>query len=377
MKRPVLLLIVILLGVFSVNAFALAGEDKVSSFLVSTSAPADTVAVSPGDLVKTLAAGNDGSSQPGSGVRLQNIGDTFSFGRYEQDSRSGADLIEWQVLAIEDGRALVISRYALEPMRYNRQYENTTWETSSLRKWLNGEFYNSAFSADEKSCISETAVSNPDNQKYGTGGGNDTQDKIFLLSIDEANQYFADNEARTCEATYYTEKNGANVNSKTNRTMWWLRSPGEDGNNAAVVYVDGSIYDFGLNVDDISCTVRPSFWLILGDDGELPVSGEMPETDPVYTPTRTPEPDGRPGPSSDDEDLAAKFDCMLQMGIYDEEMGTWTEYKGSTYNIDDLSEDEGFSFALFVENKTNKTLTPTISAYVNGEEVIWDDVQIS
>lgn len=80
------------------------------------------------------------------------VGHYVSFGKYEQDNNTsnGKEKIEWLVLEVKDGKALVISKYALDCKPYNTSSTNVTWETCSLRNWLNNDFINSAFSATEK-----------------------------------------------------------------------------------------------------------------------------------------------------------------------------------------------------------------------------------
>lgn len=109
------------------------------------------------------------------------VGDRLEFGTYEQDGSSGngAEDIEWIVLDKTADKILVISKYTLDCQRYHRQKEAVTWETCSLRTWLNSTFYNAAFSADEKPQILMTMDSETS-----------AQDKIFLLSIDELEEYF-------------------------------------------------------------------------------------------------------------------------------------------------------------------------------------------
>ena len=192
-------------------------------------------------------------------------GDILTLGHYEQDGNlnNGPEAIEWQVLAVEDGRALVISKYGLDVKPYNEKWTGVTWETCTLREWLNGEFYNSAFSSDEKSRIREIRVKNPNNPEYGTEGGNDTTDRIFLLSIDEANYYFPNDEARQCQPTTYAKNNGAYVKEDRGGTWWWLRSPGYHDYSAADVIIDGIVFNMGPHVNNGSTSVRPSFWLNL------------------------------------------------------------------------------------------------------------------
>ena len=217
-----------------------------------------------------LKTEDDNTSAEASSSRITDLsaGDIITFGEYEQDGDpdNGTEAIEWQVLAVEEGRALVISKYGLDTKKYHYRYNNfsVTWETSSLRKWLNGEFYDNAFSEEEKGQIREESLINPDNAAYGTTGGNDTTDRIFLLSIEEAEQYFADDEARQCEPTTYAENNGALVSDKyAGSTWWWLRSPGDAENYAAAVYASGNVHIAGRSVNDSRVTARPAFWLDL------------------------------------------------------------------------------------------------------------------
>ena len=135
-----------------------------------------------------------------------------------------------------------------------------------MRAWLNGEFYKNAFSAAERSLIQRVTRKNPDNQTYGTRGGNDTEDRIFLLSIDEANTYFSSDNARHCKATAYAKAKGAWVSNVTTSTgfgysWWWLRSPGSDNSLAAVVYARGDVDPEGDSVNTDTRVTRPAFWL--------------------------------------------------------------------------------------------------------------------
>ncbi len=175
----------------------------------------------------------------------QDAGDIITFGSYEQDDQPGADPVEWQVLGVENGRALLISRYILAAKPYNEEKTDSTWENCSLRAWLNQEFYNDVFSDEEKMQIDEATISNPRNPEYGTYGGNETKDKIFLLSINEADNYLPTPELLQCEATDFAKQNGAAV-LKNGCTDWWLRSPGNKASNAVSVDFYGRPYLGGV-----------------------------------------------------------------------------------------------------------------------------------
>ncbi|MBE6572825.1 MAG: serine/threonine protein kinase [Ruminococcaceae bacterium] len=190
--------------------------------------------------------------------------ETITFGAYEQDNdtSNGKEAIKWIVLAKEDGKALVTSKYALDCQPYNEEDTSVTWEKCTLREWLNNDFYNAAFSESEKTQIESTYVVNDDNAVYGTEGGKDTSDKIFLLSIDEAEEYFDSDEERECTPTDYADANGAYVNSDNGNCCWWIRSPG-DTYDASYVYTDGGVSDSGLIVSNSDNAVRPALWINL------------------------------------------------------------------------------------------------------------------
>jgi len=184
-------------------------------------------------------------------------GDVVKFGSYKYDSDGGSKPIEWNILeTYSDGTALLISRHLLEVMPYNSQKDNITWENSSLRAWLNGSFYNEAFSEAEKAGITMTSVINDKSERYGTAGGNNTNDKVFLLSIAEGKKLFQNPGDSVTTPTPYTE---GKCNADSNGfCSWWLRSPGLYPNLAAYYEGNGLIAEFGSEVQktDIAA-IRP------------------------------------------------------------------------------------------------------------------------
>ena len=203
-------------------------------------------------------------------VLLKNpkVGDIVYFGAYEQDNNTsnGKELIEWLVLAKEKNRILVISDKALDFQTYNSSITSVTWETCTLRKWLNTDFVNDAFSDGEKAMIPTVTVSADKNPQYDTDPGNATKDKVFLLSIVEAEKYFTSDEARECVPTEYAISNGACTSDSYTKggkatCWWWLRSPGYDQYDAAGVHVDGDVHELGLCVSGGGDAVRPAMWI--------------------------------------------------------------------------------------------------------------------
>ena len=196
-------------------------------------------------------------------------GNRIPFGQYPQGANGEVQPIEWRVLTVENGRALVISEKLLDCVKYNEGYTDVTWETCTLRKWMNGEFLNKAFSSSEQSKIATVTNQNPDNPEYDTQGGDATQDRIFALSIEEATQYFRNDGDHMAAPTGYAKKQGAwtsdiySLPSGEKTGWWWLRSPGSGSINAAGVDTSGRVYQDGYYVDTILGAVRPAFWLNL------------------------------------------------------------------------------------------------------------------
>lgn len=190
-------------------------------------------------------------------------GEYIKFGAYEQDNNTtnGKEDIEWLVLEVKDGKALVISKYALDCKQYNTNYTDVTWEACTLRKWLNNDFLGAAFSAEEKAMIPTVTVSADKNPDYSTNPGNATQDQVFLLSITEAEKYFSSDSAIQCKPTDYAVANGA-WESGNGNCWWWLRSPGDSQNDAVHVDNLGSVYFYGDYAYDGSA-VRPALWIDL------------------------------------------------------------------------------------------------------------------
>jgi len=202
------------------------------------------------------------------------VGTRMTFGAYPQtESGTDATPIEWIVLDVQDGRALLISRFGLDAQRYNNGFADITWEDCTLRAWLNDTFLNKAFSSEEQKAILTTIVDNSQSQCYNgwsTGSGNNTEDKIFLLSCAEANKYFGvedKNKKSRVEPTAYAIKNGAYTSSSLTTAEgkpaggWWLRSPGFTQRSAACVNTDGSISRNSVSSDDE--VIRPALWINL------------------------------------------------------------------------------------------------------------------
>jgi hypothetical protein len=199
------------------------------------------------------------------------IGDKIVFDRYK-----------WRVLDIQNNRALIITEEIVEQRPYHDSYVGITWAECELRKYLNGEFYDK-FTKNDKAKIMPAVNKNLDNQWYGTNGGEETKDNIFLLSIEEAVcKYFGDSNNNLLNPSkkqrYWFQRKDENNSKrcaqfKKHTTWYWLRSPGRVNKKAVYIHGDGNIgiqgnNIFKGNIDDFYYEgakymggVRPALWL--------------------------------------------------------------------------------------------------------------------
>ena len=228
-----------------------------------------------GKMIETSS--NDSSSES----KGKKAGDIVTFGHYEQDNNTanGTEPIEWIVLeAKEDGSLMLLSRYALNTLPYNEKDVAVTWATSSVRYWLNHIFFYAAFSGGERRKVMTTIVSTDDNPITGASGGDITEDKVFLLSVEEAKRYFKEDKTyegrlrgfskeRTCKPTEFAKKNGAELalyeDTYQGSTYWWLRTPGEKKSLATYVNQNGSVIAGGMTPTYGRYTIRPVIFVQL------------------------------------------------------------------------------------------------------------------
>ena len=184
--------------------------------------------------------------------------------------------IKWRVIKCENGEALLLSDIVLDKQKYNKRLKKVTWEKSTLRKWLNKKFMNRAFSSSEQEAIRTTKVINEDNYYYKTDGGNDTLDKIYLLSLSET-----DEEKETEEAKEYgfTDSYGMTIKYSNYADLddyqyWWLRTPGEKNISAAAVDMSGKAYGGG-GESDMELGIRPVLHLNLLATDDYSYAGKM------------------------------------------------------------------------------------------------------
>ena len=242
------------------------------------------------------------------------VAEKLFMGTYEQDNdtKNGEEPIEWTILSVEGGKALVISKQILHNWSYFNpwwiKYKYTYWSHSYIgdfhenfwgsqpespsrrftvngsddilmedksrgkeeelynselhcRYWCNSVFYNDAFSDAERERILLTHNVNPDNPESHVDGGPDTDDYVFFLSYDELMQFMPTAESRACTQTKAALSEGRNNTAH----YWWLRTPGRFRVNAVIVYGNnGHVTLYGTDVGHDSVGYRPCMWITIG-----------------------------------------------------------------------------------------------------------------
>ena len=183
---------------------------------------------------------------------------------YDFSSNSVGDIIEfgygfsWRILAKESDKILVISENSIGFKQFDDnawEDDKVTWEECTLRQWIN-DFYGDIFGDEENSMILTTKVINSKVNEFGESGGNDTYDKFFLLSVDEAEKYFKKDEDRI----YFEENSNKYLTPEDLYCAWWLRDPGMNNYYMSAVTGAGYISHEGFKSYD-SLAVRPAMWL--------------------------------------------------------------------------------------------------------------------
>ncbi len=272
--------------------------------------------------------------------------DCIWFGNYWQEDTNGdgkADKeddktpIKWRVLSVKGDDAFLMADKNLDCQKYNDSKSEVTWETCTMRSWLNGygaglnqegkdysgnSFLNNAFTTLEQQGIKTTTVVNNDNLEYSTEAGNDTYDQVYLLSIDEVTDaaygfstYLGTSNKRKAENTMYVTEGGEIQVGPMfgSESMWWLRSPGGVNDCASLMFSEGTVntYGYGVDNDVDGLAVRPALHLNLSSDsgwsyaGTVTSDGRIKEHEspkPTVSPSPT-EPGKTAGPDSTEKPL--------------------------------------------------------------------------
>ena len=217
--------------------------------------------------------------------------DSFTFGSYPTTKDGKVKPIEWIALERRNGMILVLSKYILDCKCYNHSFANCSWKDCVLRRWLNNEFYNKAFSDDEKNKIQFTKIRNDFTINSKTYDLGTTNDKIFVLDDDEVIEYFSYESDKkygyqvgkiiATHGTDYaknvlnhdqtmwvydsddeeTEAEKKSLKWATGNSPFWLRSQGEDGSKVMYIKSSGYLSIIGEKVDVRRQGIRPAMWI--------------------------------------------------------------------------------------------------------------------
>ncbi len=217
------------------------------------------------------ASFTDGDAQIGENKyrKVENGGNSYYF---------KWDPITWKILKADDSELFLMANEALDAGTYD-SFSNADWENSSLRSWLNDTFYNAAFTDSEKNAIINKTVQNDANPSYSTGGGNSTEDNVYLLSIQEAetsvNGFRGDSSA-TSSRKIQPSSYACRVGAAAGNSRYWLRSPGSGTNVAAIIDGTGYVDRSGVSKSN-SLAIVPvlhvrkssAAWSLMENEGQL------------------------------------------------------------------------------------------------------------
>ncbi len=254
--------------------------------------------------------------------------DCIYFGNYYQSNSSTKEPIKWRVLSVNGNDAFLLADQNLDAKPYNEKSTDVTWATCTLRTWLNDAFLNTAFTSAEQVAIKNTTVVNDDNPYYDTEGGENTTDKVYLLSIAEASntaygfngEFRTESETREAKNTAYAKECGAYTSTSTEykgNGYWWLRSPGHGSGDASSVSSSGFGSDGGGRVNLGHDAVRPALHLNLSSStlwsyaGKVTSKGEGSSSQATPKPTPTSKPTPTPVISTEDKKYITNIEKSL------------------------------------------------------------------
>ena len=315
--------------------------------------------------------------------------DKITFGNYYQTAEFEEEPIKWRILSVDEKNddLFLLADQSLDCKPYNDTYTDVTWETCTLRSWLNGygasknkdgkdfssdNFIDAAFTKEEQNAIKETTVVNEDTitDYYTTEGGNDTKDKVYCLSISEATnasygfdkEYEEETKTREAKNTFYAELQGAytyTYDDTASNGEWWLRSPGSDNDRVAEIDNHGQGYSGGSSVDAWDIAVRPALHISLSS-ATLTPAGTV-DSDGKYTSTDTNYQNPRVDKNNDGKIAKITWDCVY-FGKYKQEVTSAKEpieWRVLSVNGDD-------AFLLAEQSLDKKAYNETES------DVIWE-----
>ncbi len=243
-------------------------------------------------------------------------GDTNGDGKADKSDKKTP--IKWRVLSVEGDDAFLLADKNLDCQKYNNTKTDVTWETCTIRSWLNGygaeqnvcrtdyqseNFMKNAFTREEQEAILTTDVVNRDNPDYQTPGGNNTKDQVYLLSREETtNPEYGFTSSIDVRAGSRMALNTDFVKGQIAEFGWWLRSPGFNNCLAALVGNIGNLPLLGNSVNVVSNAVRPALHLNLASVTSDAYAGTVTSKEETETP---PSPNVTSIPTGEPEETSA------------------------------------------------------------------------
>ena len=303
-------------------------------------------------------------------IEALKAGDKFTFGKWEQDGNksNGAEPVSWTVIRQDVGKALVLSEKILEFMCFEagteeNKYPRALYKDSDLREFLNGDFYNGAFTADERSMIQTSKIVTEYKDEHYNELTYETEDKVFPLSRDEAARYVCGMGTNVygLPTAYvdgehpYSSSSISGVDGIEKVMTWWLRDmSGEPSKEAAVIYAsETQKYTNDLEVYK-EAGVRPAMWIVYNaKDAAGYAEGKVQPKEDAELNARI---------------AALKAGDKLQLGVYDKNRYSMDGFEPLVWTVVGAGED---SFLL---------ISDTIAGYSTyafddkgGDEASWAD----
>lgn len=192
-------------------------------------------------------------------------GESLLLGSYSQGENGEVQPISWRILKVQDGNALLLCEKGLEAAAFQTQRDvDFSWSTCDLHDWLNGAFFDNSFTKEEQEkVLLEWAgeVYDPVTAKPLGKHLPVIPEKVFLLSKEEVESLFPEEQTRICEPTDMAVVHGVERHSFTGGCWWWLRSQGYSKIFVNIVYDFGFASDFGYDVYIKTLAVRPAVWI--------------------------------------------------------------------------------------------------------------------
>ena len=161
------------------------------------------------------------------------VGTKITFGNYQ-----GKDLT-WTILETNGHSMLLFADESIATQPFHLEREEITWNSCSLRKWLNSDFLNTAFSFQDRMRVMLSKLNNRFDPRWDRSNGPDTMDKVYVFSLPELLTYYPTEESRALGC------------------WWWLRGYGYSNLTQKAVYEDGTIYEQGISPNSENVGVRP------------------------------------------------------------------------------------------------------------------------